>query len=131
MRHLCLRCADAGDVPAVRSERRLHYAAILLVVGLLVLVVSSAADVLQFGDAAGFGKWQILGVLLAGFLLLIGTMTRIFTLLAIGLITGVLTVLADWLGFGNAEGFGFQQIGGCLVGIALIAAGLLVARRQR
>ena len=104
----------------------MNRAAILMSVGLFVLVVSALADVLAFGSHAGFGWRRGLGLGFAGVLVLTGAMMRISTLFAIGLIIGLLTLLADWLGFGDAPGFGWQQTLGSLLGAALIAMGLLV-----
>jgi hypothetical protein len=93
-----------------------------------VLVTSAAADWFAFGSSEGFGWKQLLGLGLAGILLLIGALVRIPALSVIGLFIGLLTVLADWLGFGNAEGFGRQQMAGCALGAALMALGLVFAR---
>ena len=130
VRHLCIPCADEEEATVARGKRGLDHAAILIVVGLLLLVISAGADILKFGSAEEFGMWQIIGTLLGGFLAIVGAVMRISTVVVIGLITIGLTVLADWLGFGNAEGFGLQQIAGCALGVVLILAGLAVGRSQ-
>ena len=122
----CPACAAAGRSPATPRPEGLDRAAILMSVCLFVLAVSALADVLAFGSHAGFGWRQGLGLGFAGVLVLTGAMMRISTLFAIGLIVGLLTLLADWLGFGDAPGFGWQQTLGSLLGAALIAMGLLV-----
>lgn len=129
-RHLCLDCADAEDAGVLQVEAGLNLAAVLMVVGLMVLVMSAAADYLRFGYAEGFGIWQRLGMLLGAGGVLMGALTRTSTILVIGLITGVVTLLADWLGFGNTEGFGIQQLSGCMLGAVLIVTGALIGRAQ-
>ncbi len=102
----------------------------LAAVGLMMLVISLLADVLAFGGSEGFGRRQLLGVALAGVMVLIGAAMWVPTLLAVGLIGVVMTILADWLAFGSAEGFGWQQDLGCLVGVCLAFGGLDLARRR-
>ena len=94
----------------------------------IAVLMSVFADVLGFGSAGGFGWQQWSGIALAGVLTLAGAIMQIPTLLLIGLITGALTVLADWLGFGNVKGFGWQQMLGSAVGVAVIAVAWAVAR---
>ena len=130
MRHLCFGCADREDMSAASRKRRFNPGSVLAAVGLMMLVISLLADVLAFGRSEGFGWRQLLGVALAGVMILIGAAMWVPTLLAVGLIGVVMTILADWLAFGNAEGFGWQQILGCLVGVGLAFAGLDLARRR-
>jgi hypothetical protein len=128
VRHLCLRCADVEENVVPPRERRLNVPILVTTVGLLVLVISVFADPLGFGSSEGFGWQQSTGVALAVILALTGAIMLIPTLLVVGLITGGVTLLADWLRFGSAEGFGWQQILGSALGVLLIAIGLLVAR---
>ena len=130
MRHLCLDCADAEERSVSRQASGLNHAVVLVVVGLTVLVMSTFADVLKFGEMKGFGKWQQLGVLLAAGGVLLGAMTSTSTVLVLGLITGVVALLADWLEFGNAGGFGGQQILGCALGAGLVAVGIFMGLRE-
>ena len=130
IRHLCFGCADTEDMSAASRKRRFNPGAVLAAVGLMTLVISLFADVLAFGSSEGFGWRQLLGVSLAGVMILIGAAMWVPTLLAVGLIGVVMTILADSLAFGNAEGFGWQQILGCLVGVGLAFAGLDLARRR-
>ena len=44
-------------------------------------------------------------------------------ILALGVITLLLSILADAIGLGRIEGFGWKQIVGVLVGIVLIVVG--------
>ena len=125
---LCAGCAQSHEALRVAPGQGVNRAAILMSVGLFVLALSGLADVLAFGSHEGFGWRQGLGLGLAGVLVLTGAMMRIQTLFVIGLIIGLLTLLADWLGFGDAPGFGWQQISGSLLGAALIVIGLLVGR---
>jgi hypothetical protein len=46
-----------------------------------------------------------------------------WAILALGIVILLLSVLADGLGLGRAEGFGWRQALGVLVGIVLIAVG--------
>jgi len=128
LRHLCLQCAADEDDLAPR-EPMLNLAAVLVVVGLFILVISLFADVLAFGRHEGFGWQQQAGLALAAVFVLTAALVRIPTVLAIGLMIGAITVLADWLGLGNAEDFGIRQVAGTLLGLLLIGAGWLVARR--
>lgn len=128
---LCSACAEEESASYRPRSRGLHRAAILLSVGGFVLTLSIFADWLQFGRSRGFGWHQFAGVGLAGVLLLIGAVMRVATVSVIGVIVGGLAILADWLGFGNAEGFGAHQKAGVLAGVLLIVVGLLVARLAR
>jgi len=130
--HLCLNCVDSEEVflPITQQDCGLDYAAIMVVVGFLTLVISVFADFLAFGSSGGFGFKQIAGVALGALFLTAGIIIRIRTLVVIGLITGILTLLADWLGFGSAEGFGGQQILGVIVGLALLSAGFVTGFKK-
>jgi len=129
LRHLCLQCAANEDQPPPR-DRILNLAAVLLVVGLFVLMISLFADALALGRHEGFGWQQLAGLALAGVLTLTAAVMRTPTLLVIGLMMGSSIILADSLGFGSDEDFGMQQIAGLLLGLLLIGAGWLVARRK-
>ena len=130
MRHFCFGCADTEDMRAASRKRGLDLGAVIAVVGLMMLAISLLADLLAFGSSEGFGWWQLLGVALAGVMVLIGAAMWVPTLLAVGLIGVAMAVLADWLAFGNAEGFGWQQAFGCMVGVGLAFGGLEWARRR-
>ena len=130
MRHLCFGCADREDMSAASRKQGLNPGAVLAAVGLMMLVISLLADVLAFGGSEGFGWRQLLGVALAGVMVLIGAAMWVPTLLAVGLIGVAMTILADWLAFGSADGFGWQQALGCLVGVGLAFGGLDQARRR-
>lgn len=133
IRHLCLDCADAESTAQTlaKRDRKLDHAAILVVVGSLVLVISLLADVLAFGSAEGFGVQQAAGMGLGVFLFLIGVMARVPTVVVLGFITVAITLLADWLSLGDTEGFGTTQMLGTFLGLALIVAGLLAGRRRK
>ncbi len=130
MRHLCLECADREDIAVRRQERGLNHAAILIVAGLIVLVISLFADVLRWGEGEAFGYKQMAGLVLAGGGVLVGAVTRIPTLFVVGLLVGGLTLSADYIGFGKSPGFGLEQVAGTAVGILLAAAGGLLAGRR-
>jgi len=100
------------------------------VAGLYLVSLSLFADVLGIGGSEGFGWQQGAGLVLGGVLLLTGALLRVPTLLAIGLATGVLTLLADWLALGDSEGFGGHQVLGTLMGMALTMVGLGLAHAR-
>ena len=132
---VCPQCACGGSGnPAVGSRgalactEKLNPAAIIMVAGFYLASLSLFADVLGFGSSEGFGWQQGAGVVLGGVLLFTGALLRVPTLLVIGLATGALTLMADWLALGDSEGFGGQQILGTIVGVGLIVVGLVVAR---
>ncbi len=128
-RRFCPDCADLiPDKDSAQPVRRSAQAAVLLVVGGLILFISLLADVLQFGGSQGFGIQQQVGVLLGAIMLLLGAVTRTPTLLVIGVISAGLAFLADWLAFGSSGGFGWQQAGGSVTGAALMAFGMYLVR---
>lgn len=131
IRHLCLKCADAETQSPPPRDRSLDHAAVLLVVGAVVLAISVAADELEFGRSGGFGWRQQAGIGLGGLLLVIGAMIQVPTLMVIGLLTGAVTILADWVALGGAEGFGLKQIAGTLLGLGMILAGLIAGHGRR
>jgi len=133
MRHLCRLCADASgaDVPSRSAGGRSALAAVIIAVGLYVVALSTLADYLEFGRTAGFGSVQRAGLIVAGIILLLGAIAKAPTLLIIGMVTGVLDLLADWLAFGQSPGFGWQQKTGTALGLLLILIGMAVARFRR
>ena len=120
------RYRDAGGV----SRRSLDAAAVLIVVGVYVLVLSLLADWLAIGSASGFGWQQWTGLLLGTMLVISGALTRVAAILVIGLLICALTLLADWLALGDTPEFGWQQFTGCVLGVALIVVGCMVGRRR-
>jgi hypothetical protein len=129
VRHLCLACADSEEcVP--EADRTLNYSAVLISIGAVVALLSGAADYLGAGRVSGFGWKQDAGILAAGVIVFLSTLLRIPTLFAIGALGGILAALADMLKFGREPGFGWDQGLGVLLGVILIAAGLLEAHRQ-
>ena len=133
MRHLCRLCADDSytGVERVTPRVRSALAAVIITVGLYIVALSTLADILEFGGSAGFGLMQSAGLIVAGIILLLGAITKAPALLIIGLITGVLALLADWLAFGSSTGFGWQQKTGTVLGLALTLVGVAVARLGR
>jgi hypothetical protein len=49
-------------------------------------------------------------------------------LVALGLILAALSALADQIGIGDEAAFGWQQIGGLVVGLLVAIAGLIITR---
>lgn len=56
-------------------------------------------------------------------------MTRNRVIVALGIVIILLSVLADALGLGRVEGFGWKQTVGVLVGIALVGVGYYLRGR--
>ena len=130
-RHYCLQCADEMQAAPKPVDRSLEQALALLVVGSFILGISVLADSLQFGVSAGFGWKQIAGLVLSGVLVLAGALMGVPAVLSVGLLFGGITILADWLGFGSDEGFGFQQMMGVVVGVCIILGGFVYAWTRR
>lgn len=124
VRNLCLACADEEDRAVRFRKRRLDASMVCVVIGLLVLLTSLLADPLAFGSSEGFGWQQWTGVGIALVLTTIGAIIQAPTLLVIGLTMGLVTLMADWVGFGNSSGFGWQQELGVATGLVLVVAGL-------
>lgn len=129
MRHLCLACAEAEDFPQGR-ERRLNFAAVLITVGLFITCICVLADYLGFGRHEDLGIKQLTSTGLGLTLMICAVFVRVPTVLAIGALIVVVSLLADQLAIGIHPGFGAQQITGCVIGMGLIAAGMLLARRK-
>jgi heme exporter protein D len=130
MRHLCAACTDALDAAPVSGYRR-GQGSILILMGAFVTVLSLFADFFAFGRSAGFGWRQMLGMVLAGLIFLLGAVVRVPALIITGAAMGMLTLLADWLAFGSHPGFGWQQKIGTAIGLAMILAGTSVTRLKR
>jgi uncharacterized membrane protein len=133
--HFCLACADTevvvpSSARGLPYDRRRNHAALLILVGLIILVLSIGADFFAFGQAEGFGWKQMTGVFCGVALLVLGAITRTQMVVVTGLIMGGLTLLADQLSFGSSPGFGWHQMLGTLLGGVLVLAGLSVAFRK-
>jgi hypothetical protein len=131
MHHLCQLCADDFQYESGPRDRRSGMAAVIIVLGALVASISLFADALAFGGGVGFGWQQQAGLVVAGVLLLLGAVLRAPTVLIIGAFAGVLDVLADWLAFGSAPGFGRQQVVGTIFGGLLILFGVVLAKTRK
>jgi len=129
LRHLCLQCAAKVDDIVPRNQL-LNVAAILLVVGAFILMLSLFADILALGQHDGFGWQQQLGLTLAAILVMTAAVMQTPTVLVIGLMIGSITILADRLGLGSSSGFGVKQITGSALGVILIVAGWLMAKQK-
>lgn len=131
VRHLCLSCAD-GEQRALHTwNRGVDRAAVLAVMGVLVLIISIFADRLGFGRSPGFDWKQEAGVVLAALLLLTGALIRVPTLSVCGLLAGGVTILADRIGFGDSPGFGWQQVAGSVLGVVLLVWSFLMYQARR
>lgn len=130
VRHLCLRCADLEESAPAPRDRYLHYGAILMSIGSIILIISLLADYLKFGNSEGFGPLQQLGLGMALICVFTAALIRVPTLMIIGLLGGLLTILADLFQFGHDAGFGWHQKLGAMVGAMLILSGWLESRRE-
>ena len=135
VRHYCMHCADEHDrldaqLPA-SGDNRLSDAAALFVAGVFVLVLSLFADFLRLGGSSGFGLQQLGGVLVGAVLMLLGAIVRAPTMLVFGAITVGLSVVADMIPVGAAEGFGTNQLAGTILGTVLIGVAVWRAKRSR
>jgi len=124
MRHLCLDCAEQLDAAINSGDRSLNHRAILVSVGMFTLVLSLAADYIGIGRMAGFGWKQDVALGLGIVLLGAGALIRAGTLLAIGGLVTVITLVAGWVGLGSGGGFGFKQITGTALGLLMILGGI-------
>jgi len=97
----------------------------------MILLLSVGADHLQIGKEIGFGSYQQLGVAIGIVLLILGAVAQAGTIIAIGAAAVALSILADWIGFGNSPGFGAQQWTGTIFGLALLAAAFRMSRPTR
>ena len=50
-------------------------------------------------------------------------------IIGLGVVLGLVSVLADTIGLGRTPGFGLKQTGGLLAGVALVIIGLWWKRR--
>ena len=101
---------------------------ILAAVGAFITFISVFADWLEFGTSPGLGWKQLIGIALAASAVGLGAMFRALVLVVIGLIFGGLSLLADYIGFGGAEGFGKQQWAGVIVGVLSMTLGFRLLR---
>ena len=131
VRSLCLSCAEAEETKTPRRGRSLNRSAVLMATGAVALFLSVFADRLAFGGREGFGWRQLSGLVIAAILIGAGGALQIRTVFVVGLIAAVLAFLADWLGFGNAPGFGRQQVLGTALGILLLALGIALPLVQK
>ena len=139
IRHFCSRCSrvesDRAHAEAAAVANRHHkrhqkrdLALILVALGAQVAGLSLFADFLAVGGSAGFGAKQFIVLAIGGVLATVGAAMRGRLLFVIGVMFVGLTLLADWLAFGNRPGFGWMQLAGAIIGGAYVLAGLYLAR---
>ncbi|HEY3241988.1 MAG TPA: hypothetical protein VGM03_01435 [Phycisphaerae bacterium] len=138
IRHLCLECADAewmgshgGAAGGSGLPDRVELGAVLTGVGALIAAASISAQVLAFGHSAGFGWRQMAGVGVAILLVLVAALFRSLTLVAIGVVLGLMCLVGDDLAFASAAHAVWQRAAGCLLGIVLLLVGGILTRRNR
>ena len=68
--------------------------------------------------------------ILAAVLTMMGSLFGVLVLVVIGVVVGLLTVLADFFSFGSNPGFGVQQKLGSFVGAIILLLGLRTMRRR-
>lgn len=129
IRHFCLKCADLVDNGSGTRERGLNHGAVLVVVGTFTLLLSLLADYLSMGHAEGFGWKQEVALALGLLLLGAGALIRASTLLVIGGLIALITLLAEWINLAaGQEEFGHKQITGSVIGVLMIAVGIARTR---
>jgi hypothetical protein len=131
VRHLCISCAAARSDIEQERYSAINHGFVMICIGVFITLMSVFADSLRFGKSAGFGELQWTGLVLAIVLLLSGLVLRTLTVLMTGAVLGGITLLADWLSFGNSPGFGGQQVLGVILGSAMILFGLYLALRRQ
>lgn len=117
---------------------------LLLVVGLFVLILFAAADILGLGENPNtYGSWQIAGSILGAILITIGLLLFLkknqyvpkvlgIVPLAIGLLILILFLVADIFTLGeNPKAFGSWQIGGSVIGSVLTIIGLVLLLKKK
>lgn len=125
--HYCAACADEEQLPAGKSNTGGHLAAISTFAGSFLMFVSLAPNLLRSEFADVLADQIYLGPALAATLLFIGAVTRVPSLIIMGLFAGGLSFLA-----GNAVSWGISnrswQITGCIAGAIMCGLGLGGAR---
>ncbi len=129
IQHMCAACVDTTEHNRDSRRRCRGNAALIIVVGAMITLISVLADWLRFGSGEGFGSQQRQGVFIGAVLLMFGAVVRARTLFVAAAAAAILSLLADWLAFGSNAGFGRQQIIGCSLGISLITIGIWWSRR--
>jgi len=130
IRHFCNDCYDSVHIEPPDRRRRWGEAAVLASVGLVVLALSISADWHRLGKFAGFGWQQKVGVVLGGVVIVFGAVARSPLLLIMGMVTMLLSLMADWLAFGESAGFGWKQMLGTALGVALLLAAYFMTRTK-
>lgn len=131
-RNLCLACAVAAPQllrPLIPS-RHLRLDAALVLAGVLVCVVGLVRDLLPT-SVGGFGWQQMLGVSVGALVLVLGLMTRVDFLAAGGVVVLGIAGAADLLLRSGSAGIGWKQELLIAFGLAMILAGLRLARVRR
>ncbi len=131
MRHCCADCIDIAATHHHVGPGRRAEATVLAAVGIVVLLLSASADWLKFGDSEGFGWYQQLGSVVGGLVVFLGAVARAPIFVVIGLLTCLLSLLADWFAFGSNPGFGWQQILGTVIGAGLLLGAVVTASQRR
>lgn len=136
IRHLCLECADAEwmVVPDDRGRSlpdRVELGAVMAGMGAFVVAVSLSAQLLAFGSSAGFGWRQMAGLVVAGMLVLVAALFRSLTLVAIGVMIGLMCLEGDRLAFASAAHALWQRLIAAAAGMVLLLVGAVLTRRKR
>jgi hypothetical protein len=124
VRHFCSNCVDSFAAPRESPAKKWGQATTLITFGTAFLVMSLLADQLAFGGWEGFGIYQWTGALVGIAMVLTGAVARARALFLIGMVAATLSLVADYFSLGTSEGFGAQQILGCVLGAVAIALGV-------
>ncbi len=110
---------------------------VLLVVGIVLVILSLAADKIGIGRAPGFGYWQSLGsvvgafVAAAGFHMTSGNQKLTGILLLVGgVLLLVVALAANMIGLSANVGFGYNKIIAAVAGIVAAVVGYIMFSRK-
>lgn len=126
-RRLCLDCAD--DTPPAPAARWTALYPLLIIVGAYLGAGNLLGDWIGLTGADGFGRTQVIGLIVGIAAVALGGVFRIDLLALGGAVVFGMALIGDLAGLRGSQGFGWKQQVGLGVAVALIAAGW-IGRRQ-
>jgi peptidoglycan/LPS O-acetylase OafA/YrhL len=130
LRSYCRACQDRA-AEEQRNERRsvaLLFAGLLVYAGVVLLVLTAAADHLHISGHAGFGWRQMTGFEVGCIAILLGLLARRGLVGMAGLFLLVLSIGADLLQVGHAPGFGWRARVAMLIATLMLVVGVVWRR---
>jgi len=135
MRRFCMDCADTRQEDVFPEEETsappLSRAAVYIVAGSFVALLSITADWVRPGAREGFGVYQTAALILSAVLFFAGAVLRTATLVVAAVLMGGLSLFADRIKLGQVRGFGLYQEFGTLLGLLLAGYGIALACRRK